>query len=77
MQMRPAIWYGGGYACASLICDLVHRAGFKQQAADALSCLTITGENQASVEDDLPVAVLGNATESKAAVQFILHMIVI
>lgn len=45
--------------------DAKRRVGLKQQVADALSRMTATGENEASIEDKLPIAVFETKAENK------------
>lgn len=46
--------------------DVVNRAGIKNQAADALSKLWITGEDQTELNDELPVLIIEEDTTPKA-----------
>lgn len=46
--------------------DVVHRAGLKHLAADALSRLTTTGKVLALVEDDLSAKISETASENNS-----------
>lgn len=44
---------------------MVHRAGVKQESADALSWLSTWGTNQTPLEHDFPVAFISNTDDTK------------
>lgn len=54
--------------------DVVHHTGIKHQGAEFFSRLTATGEDQAPIEDDSPVAVLGTATKNNLKVCLVTDM---
>lgn len=54
--------------------DVVHCAGNKHQAADALFRLTATGEDQAPIENDLPVAIFETTPENNPKVCLVTDM---
>lgn len=53
--------------------DVEHRAGFKHQAADALLRLITTGQDESSLEDDLPLYAIDSHDSLPRFVHAIAH----